>query len=79
MLVSSQLQVAAAEPDIIFAFQVRRQGKGQGTVLTTSESYYWKAQTLLEAPSAHEASLVRLSHMASPSRRGSWEIGGEDS
>lgn len=61
-LVSSWLQVVAAETDVTFAFQARR----KGTVPTTSENFP-------ETPSAPEALLARLGPVASPSQKGSWE------
>lgn len=65
-LVSSWLQVVAAETGVTFTFQARRKGK----VPTTSDSY---SGNFPENPSAPEALLARLGPVVSPSQKGSWE------
>lgn len=48
----------------------RKMGQKQGTVLTTSISYYRKALTFSETSPAHKASLARLSPMPPLQPRG---------
>lgn len=67
-LVSSWLQVVAAEADVTFAFQAGRKGR----VPTTSDPYSGK-HNFPETPSAPEALLARLGPVAAPSQKGSWE------